>query len=83
MLIFSEDKNGNLLTTIKKKDLEVLRYNNLRMVGAGVEPAISSVINTSSTTLTTSPTNNFNVTPDIDLVNNDILFDKRPSVFGR
>ena len=72
LIIFTEDKNGNLLTTIKKKDLEVLRYNNLRIVGAGVEPAISSAINTSSTTLTTSPTNNFNVIQNTDIVNNKI-----------
>ena len=74
LIIFTEDKNGNLLTTIKKKDLEVLRYNNLRIVGAGVEPAISSAINTSSTTLTTSPTNNFNVIQNTDIVNNNIQF---------
>ncbi|WP_288724535.1 LPD23 domain-containing protein [uncultured Treponema sp.] len=56
-IIFDEDKNGNLLTTIKKVPILSLRNRTYQIVGTGVEPAISNALREPSTTLTTSPNN--------------------------
>ena len=56
-IIFDEDKNGNLLTTIKKVPILSLRNRTYEIVGTGVEPAISNALREPSTTLTTSPNN--------------------------
>ncbi|MCI6365064.1 MAG: hypothetical protein MR911_01040, partial [Spirochaetia bacterium] len=68
-IIFDEDKNGNLLTTIKKIPLLSLRSRIYKIVGTGVEPAISNALCEPSTTLTTSPDNENNTTKD-EFVNN-------------
>lgn len=68
-IIFDEDKNGNLLTTIKKIPLLSLRSRIYKIVGTGVEPAISNALCEPSTTLTTSPNNENNTTKD-EFVNN-------------
>lgn len=67
-IIFDEDKNGNLLTTIKKIPLLSLRNRIYEIVGAGVEPAISNALREPSTTLTTSP-NDSNLITKEDFVN--------------
>lgn len=66
-IIFDEDKNGNLLTTIKKVPLLSLRNRTYEIVGTGVEPAISNALREPSTTLTTSP-NDQNLTTKEDFV---------------
>ncbi len=59
-IIFDEDRNGNLLTTIKKVPLQSLRSRTYKIVGTGVEPAITNALSEPSTTLTTSPNNSNN-----------------------
>lgn len=66
-IIFDEDTNGNLLTTIKKVPLLSLRNRTYEIVGTGVEPAISNALREPSTTLTTSP-NDQNLTTKEDFV---------------
>ena len=77
-IIFDEDKNGNLLTTIKKIPLQSLRNGIYKIVGTGVEPVISNAIREPSTTLTTSPNkgNDSTESKNVNNINFQILGEK-------